>query len=105
VTESIPNLINPAQIDEIFLAEYKTAISDRTTAQLHDDYQIMWLQVPKEGYQNHEHITLMRELIICELVHRKPIPMRDRLENRLKAPSAKVEAHIAAQLPKASDNS
>lgn len=84
MTESILNLINPAEVDEIFFAAYQAAISDRTTAQLHDDYQIIWLRVPKEGYANHEHITLMRELIICELAHRKPIPMRMSLETRLK---------------------
>jgi hypothetical protein len=84
MTVPIPDLINPLEVDEIFFAAYQSHISDRTTAQLHDDYQIMWLQVPKEGYENHEHITLMRELIISELAHRKCIPMRDRLENRLK---------------------
>jgi hypothetical protein len=85
MTESLPDLIDPFQVDEIFFSAYQSEISDRSTAQLHDDYQIIWLSVPKEGYINHEHITLMRELIISELAHRKCIPMRDRLENRLKS--------------------
>lgn len=81
--ESIPELINPFEVDEIFFAQYQSQIADRHTSQLHDDYQIMWLKVPNTGYANHEHITLLRELIICELAHRKAIPMRERLEIRL----------------------
>ncbi len=90
MTLSIPDLIDPFQVDEAFFAAYQSEIADRTTDQLHDDYQIMWLKVPVEGYTNHEHITLLRELIISELAHRKPIPMRDRLETRLKNQAEKV---------------
>ena len=91
MTESIPDLINPLEVDEIFFAAYQSVISDRTTAQLHDDYQIIWIKVPVTGYPNHDQIKLMRELIISELAHRKPIPWRLRLETRLKNQSLTIQ--------------
>jgi hypothetical protein len=77
-------LLNPLQITSMQAHEYVQQITTRSTADLHDDYQMIWLLQPESGYGDlHDVIHQLREAIIQELRDRPGIPVRPRLATRL----------------------
>lgn len=80
------DLLKPLEVTEESAEQYVANIADRTTEQLHDDYQIIWLSQPPEGYGLIKHfITQIRLAIIDALRTRKPVGLRPSLQNRLAA--------------------
>lgn len=77
-------LLNPLHMTPSQAHEYVQQIPSRSTADLHDDYQMIWLHQPESGYGDlHDLIHQLREAIIQELRDRPGIPARDRLATRL----------------------
>lgn len=80
------DLLQPLQVSAESADEYVRTIKDRHTEQLHDDYQMIWLDLPDTGYgELQPYITQIRLAIIAELPNRKAIAMRARLCDRLAA--------------------
>lgn len=76
--------LTPLAITQAGVHEYVQQITTRSTADLHDDYQMIWIHQPPAGYGDLQClIHQLREAIIQELRDRPGIPVRDRLATRL----------------------
>ena len=77
-------ILNPLSIDQASLDAYIQHIAERSTQQLHDAYQLIWMLQPKQGYGELKPlIDLLRAAIIRQIRNRPGIPLRPRLVDRI----------------------
>jgi hypothetical protein len=77
-------ILNPLSVTQASVDAYVQHIAERTTQQLHDAYQLIWLLQPKLGYADLKPlIDLLRAAIIHQIRNRPGIPLRPRLVDRI----------------------
>lgn len=93
------DLIDPLQLTEQSLINYLEHIGSYSRPKLADDYQMIWLSVPKPGYdvQIKPLIKVLRHAIIDQLKLQPPVPWQPRLITRL--PEGHPLKEVVAQIP------
>jgi len=81
---TLDHLLQPQSLTPESADAYIKLISAIPTEQLHDDYMMIWLQMPETGYADKQTIVSVRLAIIAELKNRVPLGGQTRLETRLK---------------------
>ena len=77
-------ILNPLSATQVSVDAYVQHIAERTTQQLHDAYQLIWLLQPKSGYADLKPlIDKLRAAIILQLKNRPGICGRIRLVDRI----------------------